>query len=87
MPTRREVFRPIIARVLASSKGQPLAVVRAALRHAFPCPPRKHHPYKVWLDEIRVQLGLKHPGRRRSHVPAHNQTSFFQADEETSRVR
>src|SRR5579885_2310491 len=34
------------------------AAVRAALRAAYPFGPRKHHPYRIWLDEISRQRGL-----------------------------
>lgn len=32
-----------------------------ALRDAYPFGQRKYHPYKIWLDEIRRQKGLKPP--------------------------
>jgi len=31
--------------------------VKAALRAAYPFGPREHHPYRIWLDEIRRQMG------------------------------
>lgn len=55
---------PIIARVLAETKGKPDAEVRAALRAAYPFGPREHHPYKIWLDEIRIQTGRRKIGSR-----------------------
>jgi hypothetical protein len=55
----RTLAAPIIARVLAETKGRPEAEVRAALRAAYPFGPREHHPYKIWLDEIRVQTGRR----------------------------
>jgi hypothetical protein len=61
----RMLAAPIIARVLAESKGKPDAEVRAALRSAYPFGPREHHPYRVWLDEIRIQTGRR---RITSHV-------------------
>jgi hypothetical protein len=50
---------PIIARVLAENADQPEAVVRVALAAAYPFGQRKHHPYRIWLDEIRVQTGKR----------------------------
>lgn len=56
----RERARPIVARVLAATKGQDEKAIRKALREAYPFGPRAHHPYKIWLDEVALQRGLKH---------------------------
>jgi hypothetical protein len=61
--TRREYYRPIIAKVLGEMAGKPEREIRKALRDAFPHPPHDCHPYKTWLDEVRVQ-------RRRNLSPA-----------------
>ena len=50
---------PIVAEVLARTEGKPEAEVRAALRAAYPFGQRRFHPYKVWLDEIRIQTGRR----------------------------
>jgi hypothetical protein len=55
----RRLAAPIIARVLAESREKPEAEVRAALRRAYLFGPREHHPYRVWLDEVRIQTGLR----------------------------
>lgn len=55
----RRIAAPIIARVLAETEGMPEGDVRAALRAAYPFGVRRHHPYKIWLDEIRVQTGRR----------------------------
>ena len=55
----RKRAAPIIASVLAESKGKPEVEVSAALRAAYPFGPREHHPYKIWLDEIQVQTGRR----------------------------
>jgi len=49
----REIAAPIIANVIASKPED----LRRALRDAYPFGPRRHWPYKVWLDEIARQLG------------------------------
>lgn len=58
MPTRRQdaapIIKEVIARVGAESPG-----LKKALREAYPYGERANWPYKVWLDEIKVQLGLK----------------------------
>lgn len=67
--TYRDHFRPIIARVLRINAGQTQAKTNQALRDAFPMGQRAMHPYKIWLDEIRVQRGLKKDKRRKRGEP------------------
>lgn len=57
--TWRDEARPIIASVIAEIGTSDERQLRAALRKAYPWGPREYHPYKIWLDEIRVQLGKK----------------------------
>lgn len=56
--TWREAARPIIAKVLADTKGQDEKAIKAALFAAYPFGPREHHPYKIWLSEIKMQRRL-----------------------------
>jgi hypothetical protein len=60
----RKIAAPIIAKVLAETAGKTGAEVRAALRAAYPFGVRRHHPYRVWLDEIRIQTGRRRLGSR-----------------------
>ena len=60
----RRFAAPIIARVLAETSGKPDLEIRAALRAAYPFGPRRHHPYRIWLDEIRIQTGRRKIGSR-----------------------
>ena len=60
----RRLAAPIVTRVLAETQGKPETEVRAALRAAYPFGPREHHPYKIWLDEIRIQTGRRRIGTR-----------------------
>jgi len=62
--TWREHFRPIIAKVIKDTGTIDMRLLRKKLRQAFPVPPRQYHPYKIWLDEIQVQLGLKKPTKK-----------------------
>lgn len=57
--------RPIIARVLKLYKNFPDKFIRKALREAYPFHVKKYWPYKVWLDEIKIQRGLKRFKQRR----------------------
>ncbi len=64
--TWRDRCAPIIQQVLCQTKGQTEREIRKALREAYPFGERVMWPYKVWLDEIKRQRGLKpavHTGR------------------------
>lgn len=74
--TTRDECRPIIARILEANKGKPEKEIRKALRDGFPWPPRKYHPYKIWLDEVSVQMGKRRFGEKKK-VPDPNQSDLF----------
>lgn len=57
--TWRENAAPLVACVLAATRGQSEKDIRAALKAAYPFGQRQYHPYKIWLDEIARQRGLK----------------------------
>lgn len=59
----RDHYRPIIASIIARVGTAAMKQLRKTLRDEFPDPPRAYHPYKVWLDEIAVQLKTK--GKRK----------------------
>ena len=75
---------PIIARVLTENAGKADEEIRTALFDAYPFGERAHHPYRIWLDEIKVQSGLKKitPTIRKlqgrpSQLPDERQTEMF----------
>jgi hypothetical protein len=74
--TWRDRFRPLIAEVI-ERHGRDAPGLRAALRKAFPCPPRENHPYQIWLDEIRVQLGLRKFRKRKEPAPQQGQGELW----------
>lgn len=51
----RDSARPIIAKALADTQGQPEAEIKKALFDAYPFGQRAMHPYKIWLNEIKRQ--------------------------------
>lgn len=59
--TAREVIGGVLEAIEAEGgewttpKGE--KATRRALREVYPFGQRKHWPYKIWLDEIRRQLG------------------------------
>lgn len=50
-----EVIKAVIAEVGTDDEK----ALRSALRTAYPFGEKRYHPYKIWLDEIAVQLGKK----------------------------
>jgi hypothetical protein len=53
----RDYASKIISEVLAKYPEEG-PEQRKALREAYPFGPRKYHPYKVWLDEIKRQRAV-----------------------------
>jgi hypothetical protein len=75
----REIAKPIISAVLDDLRGEDSRTIRKALRDAYPFGERRYHPYKIWCDEVAVQLGTKkHKGRPLvTHEPDPNQPELF----------
>ena len=65
----RDSAAPIISRVLNDTKGRPEKEVKKALFDAYPFGERRYHPYKIWLDEIKIQRGKKKRGRKPEVTP------------------
>lgn len=58
--TWRDKARPIIAEILKDHQDCDDATIKKALLEAYPFGARAHHPYKIWLDEIKRQRGTKY---------------------------
>ena len=52
---------PIIAEVINDIGRDDMKELKSKLREAYPFGLREYHPYKIWLDEIKRQLGTKPP--------------------------
>ncbi len=63
--TWRERARPIIAAVIAEVGTSDLKALKRALREAFPWGDVSW-PRKVWRSEVRCQLGLNRPRRKKT---------------------
>lgn len=74
--TWRDSARPIIVNVLKENQGKPEKEIKKALYEAYPFGERNYHPYKIWLDEIKVQLGKKRFGQNKNAFNR-NQTELF----------
>lgn len=55
----RNTATKVITTVLAANPGAEPAELRALISAAYPFGPRRHHPYKIWLSEVRRQLEPK----------------------------
>lgn len=73
----RDYARPIVKQVLEDTAGQDEKVIRKALKDAYPFGERKYHPYKIWLDEIKVQRGERKFNERAKDVVPENQIKIF----------
>lgn len=64
-PTWRHRARRVIVSVLQElGPRRRLLTKRRALRQAYPFGVRRGRAYRVWLDEVHVQLGLQSPRRK-----------------------
>jgi len=70
--TARRVIRETLATLPPDADAK---AKRAALKDAYPFGPRALHPYKVWLDEVRVQVDSKTPPEKRSAETLKRQTA------------
>lgn len=57
MASWRNIAKPIIADVIRREGRADLHKLRKALRDAYPFGERRYHPYKVWCDEVKKQVG------------------------------
>ena len=78
----------VIASVIEEVGTEDEKALRKALREAYPFGPRKFHPYKIWLDEIKIQLGKRTYGQRamtpqrRKQLDIVNGTRFLFAEDD-----
>lgn len=83
MNTWRDRCRETIAAVIAVIGTDDTKKLRMALRDAYPFGVYDHHPKKIWLSEIRRQLGLERDkrlraGERKAVKPDAKQKDLFE---------
>ncbi len=59
MGTWRDIAAPKIASIIRSAGTKDVKELRKLLRAGYPFFERKYWPYKIWCDEVRIQLGIK----------------------------
>jgi hypothetical protein len=63
----RNEAKRVINEVLQQTNGQSERDIKKALCEAYPFGVRKYHPYKIWLDEIARQRGIKKKKKSKSY--------------------
>lgn len=53
--------RQIIRQVIAETGTADMHKLKQAIKKSYPFGPRANHPYKTWLNEVRVQIALLAP--------------------------
>lgn len=74
--TWRDSARPIIAEVLKENEGKDEKIIKKALYDAYPFGQRQYHPYKIWLDEIKVQTKKRKFGKKNIVIPKEQMKLF-----------
>lgn len=69
MKTWREQAAITIRKVIIETESQDMHLLKARLREAYPFGVRKYHPYRIYLDEVKRQLGLRRTLKRKSPLP------------------
>lgn len=80
MTTWRNKCCSVISGVIASVGTSGMKELRKALREAYPFGPYEYHPKKIWLSEIRRQLGLERDKRLRAGERKHIKPDAKQKD-------
>ena len=62
----RNKAKQVIAAVIRENSGMDAKALRRKISAAYPFGPREYHPYRIWCDEVNVQLGTKKPKPRRT---------------------
>ena len=57
--TWRDRFRPVIAELIAKLGDIPVEEKLKAMRGTCPAQFRGYFPYRIWCDEVKVQLKIK----------------------------
>lgn len=57
MATWRDKAATVISDVIRQNPGMEQKELRKLISAAYPFGERKHHPYKIWCDEVKRQLG------------------------------
>ncbi len=76
MGTWRDIARPIIQKIIIENEGRDSKELKKLISNEYPFGERQYHPYKVWLDEIKVQLKERRFGKKNQVVDERQQKLF-----------
>ena len=78
----RDKARPIITKIIADNLGASERYLRRLFAASYPWGEKTNHPYKVWCDEINVQLGKREFGsKKKTKVKQAGQREMFKEGE------
>lgn len=73
----RRTARTVISKVIREVGRYDLKTLKRAISAAYPFGPKRYHPYKIWLDEVKLQLYPDHPKKRKKRrKPRHAAEQF-----------
>ena len=67
---------PIISKIIKNNPSLNNQELKKLISEKYPYGKRAYHPYKIWLDEIKRQLGEKPKLNSRDKSPDPNQLTF-----------
>lgn len=67
--TWRDIARPLIYSILQQHADKTEKEKRKLLKDAYPWGERAMHPYKIWCDEVSIQLKKKKFGIKINAAP------------------
>ncbi len=76
MGSWRDIARPIIRKVITSNEGKGIKDLKKLISKEYPFGERQYHPYKIWLDEIKVQLKERRFGKSKIVIDKNQQSLF-----------
>ena len=75
MSSWRNKARTVISTVIRDNPNLSLEELKKKISDAYPFGMRAYHPYQIWLDEVKDQLGTKK--HKPTTIEDPNQTSLF----------
>lgn len=73
----REIAARTIQQVIDDNPNLSAGELRKAISNAYPFGQRAHHPYKIWLDEVKRRLSPRKLPTRKECVSDPNQPDLF----------
>lgn len=72
----RDTARRVIQKVISEHPGMDKEKLKKLISKQYPFGERQYHPYKIWLDEIKIQLKERKFGQKKIVVDPKQQKLF-----------